>query len=102
MLHNYAILGIVLVLGLRHVSDRGIVALIVAGLLYPALNGLLRLAVMTKEMVAQRVSMEKALDAADQIAYGQGSFLDMVQQNMRTMAYFYGDWLSLWAPSAGT
>ena len=52
VLHNYAILGMVLVLGLRHVSDRGIVALIVAGLLYPALNGVLRLAVMTKAMVA--------------------------------------------------
>jgi uncharacterized protein len=96
VLHNYAILGIVLVLGLRHVSDRGIVALIVACLLYPALNGMLRVAVMTKEMVAERVRLEQALDAADQIAYGQGSFWDMVQQNARTMAYFYGDWLSLW------
>jgi uncharacterized protein len=96
VLHNYAILGIVLVLGLRHVSDRGIVALVVACLLYPALNGMLRVAVMTKEMVAERVRLEQALDAADQIAHGQGSFWDMVQQNARTMAYFYGDWLSLW------
>ena len=96
VLHNYALLGIVLVLGLRHVSDRGIVALIVAGLLYPAFNGALRLAVMTKERVAERVRLEKVLDAGDQIAYGQGSFWDMVQQNTRTMAYFYGDWLSLW------
>jgi uncharacterized protein len=96
VLHNYAILGIVLVLGLRHVSDRGIVALIVAGLLYPAVNGMLRLAVMTKELVAERVKLSQALDAADQVAYGQGSFWDMVQQNTRTMAFFYGDWLSLW------
>jgi uncharacterized protein len=96
VLHNYAILGIVLVLGLRHVSDRGIVALIVACLLYPALNGMLRVAVMAREMVAERVRLEQALDAADQIAYGQGSFWDMVQQNARAMAYFYGDWLSLW------
>lgn len=96
VLHNYALLGIVLVLGLRHVSDRGIVALIVAGLLYPAVNGVLRVAVMTKEMVAERVRLEKALDAADQLAYGQGGFWDMVQQNARTMAYFYGDWISLW------
>ncbi len=96
VLHNYAILGIVLVLGLRHVSDRGLVALIVACLLYPALNGMLRLAVMSQEMVAERVRLEQALAAADQIAYGQGSFWDMVQQSARTMAYFYGDWLSLW------
>jgi uncharacterized protein len=96
VLHNYAILGIVLVLGLRRLSDRGIVALIVACLLYPAANGLLRLAVMTKERVAERVRLEKALDAADQVAFGQGSFWDMVVQNTRTMAYFYGDALSLW------
>ena len=96
VLHNYAILGVVLVLGLRHVSDRGIIALIVACLLYPAFNGMLRLAVMTQEMVAERVSLAKALDAADQIAYGQGSFLDMARENTRIMAFFYGDWLSLW------
>ena len=96
VLHNYAILGIVLVLGLRHVSDRGIVALIVAGLLYPAANGMLRLAVMTQEMVAERVKLSQALDAADQIAYGQGSFLDMARENTRIMGFFYGDWLNLW------
>lgn len=96
VLHTYAILGIVLVLGLRHVSDRGIVALIVAGLLYPAASGALRVAVITQEMVAERVRLAKALDAADQIAYGDGGFLDMVQQNIRTMAHMYGDGLSLW------
>lgn len=96
VLHTYAILGIVLVLGLRHVSDRGIVALIVAGLLYPAASGALRVVLMTQELVAERVRQAKALDAADQIAYGQGSFVDMVQQNVRSMTYMYGDWLNLW------
>jgi uncharacterized protein len=96
VLHTYALLGIVLVLGLRRVSDRGLVALIVAALLYPALSGALRLAVMSSQMVAERVRIEKALDAAGNAAYGQGGFWDMVQHNARTMAYFYGDWISLW------
>ena len=55
VLHTYALLGIVLVLGLRHVSERTLVALIGAALLYPAVNGLLRLAVYTKELTAARV-----------------------------------------------
>ena len=96
VLHTYAILGIVLVLGLRHLSNRGIVTLIAAGLLYPALNGMLRLAVISKEMVLERVRLGKAFAAADQFAYGQGSFWDMVQENTRLMAFFYGDWLARW------
>lgn len=96
VLHNYAILGIVLVLGLRRVGDRTIVALIVFCLLYPALNGMLRVAVMTQEMVARRVKEGQAFEAADQLAFGQGSFFDMVRQNVRTMIYFYDNGLSLW------
>ena len=96
VLHTYALLGIVLVLGLRHVSDRGIVALIVACLLYPALSGLLRLAIFTKELTAERVRLAQSFDASNQLAYGHGSFLDMVVENTRVMAHFYGDWLNLW------
>jgi len=39
VLHTYAILGLVLVLGLRRVSDRGIVLLIAACIAYPAVAG---------------------------------------------------------------
>jgi uncharacterized protein len=96
VLHTYAILGFVLVLGLRHVSDRGIVALIVACLVYPALSGLLRLLIITKEITAERVRMAQAFDASNQVAFGQGSFLDMVRENMRMMNHFYSDWINLW------
>ncbi len=96
VLHNYAVLGFVLVLGLRRVSDRGIVALIVACLLYPALNGVLRLLVITKEITAERVRVGLAFDASNQIAFGQGGFFDMVRENTRMMVHFYGDWLNLW------
>jgi uncharacterized protein len=97
VLHTYAILGFVLVLGLRKVSDRGIVALIVACLLYPAVSGLLRLVVYTKEVTAQRVALAQAYETTTNLAYGQGGFLDMVRENARTMAFFYGDPLSLWS-----
>lgn len=96
VLHTYALLGFVLVLGLRRVSDRGILALIVACLLYPVLSGLLRLAVFTKELTAQRVRLDQSFEASNNLAYGQGSFVDMVHENLRVMAHFYGDWLNLW------
>ena len=96
VLHTYALLGFVLVLGLRRVSDRGIVALIVACLLYPMLSGLLRLAVFTKELTAQRVRLDQSFEASNNLAYGHGSFVDMVHENLRVMAHFYGDWLNLW------
>jgi uncharacterized protein len=96
VLHTYALLGFVLVLGLRHVGDRGIVVLIVAGLLYPAVNGVVRLFVMTKEMVAARVRVDQAFEASNHAAFGAGGFFDMVRENARMMSFFYTDWLSLW------
>jgi uncharacterized protein len=96
VLHTYAVLGFVLVLGLRWVSDRGIVALIIACLIYPVLSGLLRLAVFTKELTAQRVRLEQSFEASNNLAFGQGSFVDMVHENLRVMVHFYGDWINLW------
>ncbi len=96
VLHTYAILGLVMVLGLRRVSDRAIVALIVLCLLYPALSGTLRVLIFTPEMVAERVALEKALEASNNLAYGQGSWLAAVHENTRVMRYFYGSPLTLW------
>lgn len=96
VLHTYALLGIVLVLGLRRLSDRGIVALIVAALLYPALNGLVRLVVFTKELTAERVRLAQAFEASNNVAFGQGSFFDMVRENTRIMLQFYTDPIDLW------
>jgi len=96
VLHTYALLGIVLVLGLRRVSDRGIVALIVAALLYPAVNGLVRLAVFTPELTAERVRLAQAFEASGNAAFGAGGFLDMVRENTRIMIQFYTDWIDLW------
>ncbi len=97
VLHVYALLGLVLVLGLRRVSDRGIVALIVACLVYPALSGVLRLKVLTQDIVAARVRDAQAFEISSNTAYGYGSFADTVTENVRVMSYFYGDPISLWS-----
>ncbi|MEO5881702.1 MAG: DUF418 domain-containing protein [Caldimonas sp.] len=96
VLHTYAILGLLLVLGLRRVSDRVIVVLIVACIVYPALSGILRVLVITPEMTAERVAIAKAFDASNQLAFGQGSFIAMVRENTRMMNFFYNNWQSLW------
>jgi len=96
VLHTYALLGIVLVLGLRRLSDRGIVMLIVAALLYPAVNGVVRLLVITKEITAERVRIAQAFEASNNAAFGAGGFADMVRENTRMMVHFYGDWINLW------
>lgn len=96
VLHTYAILGLVMVLGLRRVSDRTVVALIVLCLLYPALSGTLRVLIFTPEMVAERVALEKALEASNNLAYGQGGWLAAVHENTRVMRYFYSSPLTLW------
>ena len=43
VLHVYAVLGLLLLLVMRHMSDRAIVALIVLLLVYPAISGVVRL-----------------------------------------------------------
>lgn len=97
VLHTYAILGLLLVLGLRRVSDRGITVLIVACILYPALSGSLRVLIITPEMTAQRVAISQAFELSNNAAFGHGSFLDMVRENTRMMNFFYNNWLSLWS-----
>jgi uncharacterized protein len=96
VLHVYAVLGIVLLFGLRRVSDRGIVALIVACLVYPAIASLIRVAVVTKEFTAERVKLAQAFEASGNAAYGHGSFIDTVVENLRVMGHFYLDAWNLW------
>jgi uncharacterized protein len=96
VLHIYALLGIVLLMGLRRVSDRGIVLLIGASLLYPVAASLLRLAIVTPAFTAERVRQAQAFEASNNAAYGAGSFLDTVLENLRVMAYLYFDLWNLW------
>ncbi len=96
VLHIYALLGMVLLVGLRRVSDRGIVLLLGACLVYPVVAGLVRLAIVTPAFTAERVRQAQAFEASNNAAYGAGSFIDTVVENLRVMAYGYFDAWSLW------
>jgi uncharacterized protein len=96
VLHVYALLGIVLLFGLRRFSDRSLVLVMVGCIVYPLLASLLRVAFVSKEFVASRVAMGKGFAATADAAYGAGSFVDALRENLRVMAHDYGDLYSLW------
>ena len=96
VLHVYALLGILLLFGLRRVSDRGLVMIMVGCIVYPLVASLLRVAFVSKEFVASRVAIGKGFAATNDAAFGSGSFLDTVRETMRLMAFEYGDLYSLW------
>ena len=96
VLHTYAILGLLLVVGLRHASDRTIVALIAGCIVYPALSGVLRVWLITPQITAERVKIAQAFEATNNAAYAHGSFLEAVLENVRVMNYSYDNWLGLW------
>ncbi len=96
VLHTYAILGLFLVLGLRRVSDRTVMLLIAACILYPALSGALRVFIFTPELTAERVKLAQAFEISNNAAYGHGSFFAAAHENSRVMNFFYTGWLNLW------
>ncbi|MDQ6684755.1 MAG: DUF418 domain-containing protein [Pseudomonadota bacterium] len=96
VLHIYAILGLVLLFGLRHASDRTIVALMGLCLLYPLISGSLRLLLMTPDVVAMQVAQAKGFAAGDNAALGHGSFADAAMQHLRVLKHFYDNVWSLW------
>jgi uncharacterized protein len=96
VLHIYAALGLLLLLVLRHASDRMIIGLIILLLLYPALSGAARLVVMTPEITARLVAEAKAFEASNNLAYGQGSFFDAAREHMREFVYNYDNVWGLW------
>ncbi len=96
VLHVYALLGIVLLFGLRRVSDRGLIAIMVGCIIYPLIASLLRVAFVSKEFVASRVVMGKGFAITNDAAFGAGSFLDTARENLHLMAFEYGDLYSLW------
>ena len=97
VLHVYAALGLLLLLVLRHASDRMIIGLIILLLMYPALSGVTRLLVMTPEVTARLVAEAQAFEASNNLAYGQGSFLDAGREHMREFVYNYDNVWALWA-----
>ncbi|HEY5325236.1 MAG TPA: DUF418 domain-containing protein [Caldimonas sp.] len=96
VLHVYAVLGIVLLFGLRHASDRTLVALMGLCLLYPVISGVLRLLVMSPDLVAARVAIAKGFEAADNATFGHGTFFQAAVLHARELAFFYSDGLAAW------
>ncbi len=96
VLHVYAVLGLVLLLCLRNVSDRALIVLMGLCLLYPAVSGGLRLLVMTPELVAERVALAKGFEATNNVAFGHGSFWAATVEHARNFAFSYGDRYSIW------
>lgn len=96
VLHVYALLGLLLVFGLRRASARTIVVLIVLCLLYPVIAGALRLLLTTPEVTAMLVGKAKAFEASNNAAYGHGTFMQAAVEHLREFAYFYDNPWSLW------
>lgn len=96
VLHVYALLGIVLLFGLRKFSDRALVMVMGACIVYPLVASLLRVAFVSKEFVATRVAQGKGFAATGDAAFGAGNFLATATENMRLMAHEYGNLYSLW------
>lgn len=96
VLHIYALLGLLVLFGLRRVSDRGIVVLMGLCLLYPALSGALRLLVMTPDIVAARVAMAKGFELSNNLAYGHGNFFQAAAEHLREFSHVYTDPWAAW------
>jgi uncharacterized protein len=96
VLHVYAVLGLLLLLVMRHASDRTIITLIVLLLLYPAFSGVARLLVVTPDITAALVAQAKGFEASNNLAYGSGTFVAAAREHMREFAYFYDNVWSLW------
>jgi len=95
VLHIYALLGFLLLL-LRNVPNRAIVVLIALCLLYPAVSGIVRLLVVTPEMVKADTIVFQAWEASNNAAYGHGSFLAAAAEHAREVLFFYTYPRAIW------
>ena len=95
VLHIYVVLGFGLLL-IRGISNRAVVALIVALICYPAIAGTLRILLMSPERVAMMVKTAQAWEASNNLAYGHGTFFDAAREHTREMTHTYTDPWTLW------
>ena len=99
VLHIYVVLGFGLLL-LRRASNRLVCGLIVATLLFPIVSGLLRLWLMSPDIVAARLAEAKVWEASNNLAYGHGSFWAAAHEHAREVLFFYNNRWSLWGTSS--
>ena len=95
----YAVLGFGL-LALRRIPDRGLVALIVLCLAYPALSESLRTWWMPVDMETLAAFDYSAFEVSNDLAFGHGSFADAVVETARVFAWSYSTPLGLFSYAA--
>jgi uncharacterized protein len=95
----YAVLGFAL-LALERLSDRGLLVLIAACLLFPALAELARTALFSIATGTVAAFEYQQLAASNDLAFGHGSFLDAVAETARVFAWSYASPLGLLAYAA--
>ena len=96
VLHVYAVLGLLALFPLRRASDRTLILLMALCLLYPALNGGLRLLLVTPDITALLVQQAQAFEHSNNAAYGHGSFAQAAAEHLREFAHGYNNRWSLW------
>ena len=89
VLHIYALFGLLL-LALRRVPDRVVAGLIVLCLIFPAIAGTVRAALMTPETLQSFSAFMKELVVSADPIYARGSFTQIVRENTRLMGLVYG------------
>jgi len=97
VLHIYAVLGLLLLVGLRRLSDRMLVVLMVACIAIPTLGSIALKFTLPPEYFQQRLAVAHAFELSDNLAFGHGSFAAAAQENTRITAFFYTDPGALWA-----
>lgn len=96
VLHVYAVLGLLLVFPLRRAQPRTIWLLMALCLLYPLVSGLLRLWLMTPEIVATMVREGKLMELSNNAAYGHGNFFVAMAEHSRQFVNDYGSVWHVW------
>ena len=97
VLHIYAVLGLLLLLGLPRLSDRTLVALMVACLVIPTLGSIVLKFTLTPDYFRHQIAAMQAFEAADNLAFGHGSFADARRETTRITMFFYTDPMALWS-----
>jgi len=95
----YAVLGFML-LALRRLPDRAVLALIALCLLYPAVSDALRPVLFSFETETIAAFEYQDFEASNAVAYGQGSFLDAARETARIFAWGYTSPLGLFSYAA--
>lgn len=92
----YAVLGFALLV-LRPVPDAVLIALIVACLMFPAFFEIGRSHLVSPQAEALAAFDYQDLETSNNLAFGQGSFIDAASETARMLAWGYGTPMGRWS-----